>query len=351
MKKIIAFALFSLFLIEADATHNMASDISYTHISGTTYKITVRTFTNTNPSLTQADRCDIIIYFGDNDSAVAPRVNGPSSLCVTADGEPVGNFIKKNIYETTHTFPGNGTYIVSTEDPNRVAGICNIPNSVDVSFFLRAELIISGFAANNSSPQYTGIPMVVDTIGLVSYYTPALTESNGDSLSYELITPMANGVPIVGFTLPANSTNFSINPITGLVTWNTPTMICNYVYAIQVKEWKIISGNAYNIGSTMQEVWNQTEPYTSLKEGVYPSVITVFPNPSSGTVNFSIPEAFLQKPYTLEIADVAGKLVSVVDSTNKLSVITVSGLNAGVYYYTLNSSAAAPQKGIVVISF
>ncbi len=351
MKKVTFLVLFSLFVLRASATHNMASDISYTHVSGNTYKITVRTFTNTDPSLTQADRCEIVVYFGDNDSAMAPRINGSTNQCITADGEMIGNFIKKNIYETTHTFPGNGNYTVSIEDPNRVAGVCNIPNSVDVSFYLSAEIIINGFAVNNSSPQYTGIPMVTDTVGIVSYYTPELTESNGDSLSFELVVPMSSGMPVPGYSFPAYSTDFSMNPLTGLVTWNTPTMICNYVYAIKITEWKTIAGVTYNIGSTMQEIWNQTEPYTSLTENAQRSLIMVFPNPSSGSINFSIPEILLHQPYLLEITDLTGKQVRVITSVDNLNVITINGLSSGLYYYTFKSASEEPQRGTVVISF
>ena len=80
------------------ATHNRAGEITYQHISGRTYKIIVTTYTNTNPLTTQADRCDLLVRFGDADSAIAPRVNGPSLLCNTADGQSIVTFTKKNIY-------------------------------------------------------------------------------------------------------------------------------------------------------------------------------------------------------------------------------------------------------------
>lgn len=348
MKKATVTVLLSLLVLAASATHNMASDISYTHMGGNTFKITVRTFTNTDPATTQVERCDIVIYFGDGDSAMAPRINGPAFLCPTADGEPVSTFIKKNVYEITHTYPGYGVYTVTVEDPNRVDGICNIPNSVDASFYIKAEIKFNVFSATNSSPDYTGIPMVADTVGIASYYTPALTETDGDSLSYELFTPMANGMPIPGYTLPANSIDFSINPLTGLVTWNVPTTICNYVYAIKITEWKTVAGVAYNIGTTMQEVWNQGTAYTDIAEQKL-SLLKVYPNPSSGTVHFSVPETFAKESYSIEIFNSMGQYITKPAVSGSGTVI-VNNLSKGTYFFCLKNTGTTIGRGTFIVS-
>lgn len=349
MKKITVFVFLLLFALKSGATHNMASDISYTYISGNTFKITVRTFTNTDPATTQADRCEIVIYFGDGDSVMAPRINGPANNCTSADGEQIDTFIKKNIYETTHTYPGFGIYTVSIEDPNRVSGICNIPNSVDVSFWLGAEIKLSSFSSSNSSPQYTGTPMVTDTVGIVSYYTPLLIEADSDSLSYELITPMSNGMPVAGYTQPASSTDFSINPVTGLVTWNAPTMICNFVYAIKITEWRTIAGAVYAIGSTMQEVWNQGAAYTGILERQY-SLMRVYPNPSSGTVNFSVPETLVDEFYSLKILNSLGQQVTIVDGKHSSETLTLKNLGKGTYFYILMTASGKAERGTFIVS-
>jgi hypothetical protein len=344
MKKATVTVLLSLLVLAASATHNMASDISYTHMGSNTFKITVRTFTNTDPNTTQADRCEIVIYFGDGDSAMAPRINGPASLCATADGQPIATFIKKNIYEVTHTYPGYGMYTISIEDPNRVAGICNIPNSVDVSFWFGAEIILSAYSLNSSSPQYTGIPMIVDTVGIVSYYTPAFTDAGGDSLSYELVTPMSNGTPVTGYTPPANSTDFSINPVTGLVTWNTPTTICNYVYAIKIKKWRTINGASYNIGTTMQEVWNQGIPFTALTELNQP-LVKVYPNPSNGLFTLEFKN---YQNASVTVLNMFGEKVLEEKATSLKSTLDLSNQPAGMYWCELKSSEGIKNIKLVV---
>ncbi len=109
MKKLFSFFLLSILSFSASATHNMAADISYQHVSARTYKIIVTTYTNADPATTSADRCQLTVYFGDGDSAVAPRVNGSSfGLCSGSipDGEPLtncfGRSMKKNLI-----VPGN----------------------------------------------------------------------------------------------------------------------------------------------------------------------------------------------------------------------------------------------------
>lgn len=161
MKKLLIAFLLIFPVSFASATHNMAGDISYTHISGYTYKITVRTFTNT--SGTSADRCELIMYLGNSDSVIVPRTNGPSIICpATHDGVMISacaSGVKYNIYETMYSFAAPGAYFISVEDPNRSAGICNIPNSVNVSFFLQAELVINPFlGSNNAQPEVSVYP-------------------------------------------------------------------------------------------------------------------------------------------------------------------------------------------------
>ncbi|MCW3071823.1 MAG: hypothetical protein JWO44_1713 [Bacteroidetes bacterium] len=129
MKKLLCSFLLLSFFNAAFATHNMAGQFSYTHLSGNTYEFTVKTFTNT--SGTTADRCELIIYFGDGDSAIVPRSNGPSGTCSAPalDGIIMSHCsgpLKYNVYVTAHTYAAPGTYMLRMDDPNRSAAISNI---------------------------------------------------------------------------------------------------------------------------------------------------------------------------------------------------------------------------------
>ena len=194
MKKIVAFAfLFLIGLTNVFATHNRAGEITYQHISGYTFKVIVTTYTNTYN--TTADRCELSVLFGDGDSAIAPRINGNiGPLCPnTHDGVMINSNTKLNIYEVVHTYPGSGNYFITMEDPNRNAGICNIPNSVNQSFFLRTELVINPFLGYNSSPTLLNPPIDDACIGECFEHNPGAYDADGDSLSYSLVACYANG--------------------------------------------------------------------------------------------------------------------------------------------------------------
>lgn len=240
----------------AFATHNRAGEITYQYISGRTYKIIVTTYTNTDPNTTMADRCDLIVYFGDSDSATAPRVNGPSNLCSTADGVPIATYTKKNIYEIIHTYPGDGSYVIRMEDPNRNAGICNIPNSVDQSFFIQTELIINPWLGTNSSPTLLNPPIDEACTGECFEHNPGAFDADGDSLYYSLTTCYANGNTIFGYSYPPNMSPNDIDPVKGDLVWCTPTMICQYNIAILIKEYRRspYDNKRYYIGSILRDM-------------------------------------------------------------------------------------------------
>jgi hypothetical protein len=226
--------LFIIFSITAYATHNKAGEITYSHILGNTYKVLVTTYTNTYG--TTADRCQLTVHFGDGDSAIAPRINGPLSMCPGAhDGVLIGDSTKLNIYEAIHTFPGSGSFTITVEDPNRNDGICNIPGSVNASFFLHTQLIINPFTGSNNSVQFLAPPLFNALIGIPYIQNVTAYDPDGDVLTYDLIPCMANAQAIAGYSTPAG---IIVNNLSGEVSWNTPSVICQYSFAVKISEWK-----------------------------------------------------------------------------------------------------------------
>src|SRR5688500_7177183 len=101
MKKAILFLVLALALLTAHATHNRAGEISYRCMGGYSYEITVTTYTKIGTNIV-ADRCELTVYFGDGDSAILPRINGPSADCSPArDGVSISSDMQLNIYRTT----------------------------------------------------------------------------------------------------------------------------------------------------------------------------------------------------------------------------------------------------------
>ena len=192
---------------QAVATHNRAGEITYRQTGPLTFEITLITFTDPT-TLAHQQRTELYFAFSDNTQDTFPRIS--ETL--------VGASISRNEYVGTHTFPSVGTYIISVEDPNRNAGVINIPNSVDVSFYLESILLINPLVGNNSSPILLNLPIDKAVVGIPFIHNPSAYDADGDSLSYALITCKGeDGNDIMGYQFPDASNNLSIDASGNLV--------------------------------------------------------------------------------------------------------------------------------------
>ncbi len=262
---VIIFCVGSFF--SANATHNRAGEITYKWMYGTTYGFTLTTYTADGPQI--ADRCRDTIYFGDGAFTVVERSNGPlmnSDCGITPAGQTfaiIPNF-KKNVYITTHTYNGPGTFKVYMFDRNRNAGVINIPGSVNQPFYLEALIKINQFGGANSSAQFTFLPYDDACLGKCFYHNPGAFDPDGDSLSYELTTckgedPVSGtiGVTIPGYSFPdpGNGGTYNIHPTTGTLTWCTPQLLGEYNAAFIVKEWRKNYDGVYEmVGYVMRDM-------------------------------------------------------------------------------------------------
>lgn len=247
MKKILSIIIFSLFSLQvAFGTHQRAGEITYKWISGLTYEVTIVTYTYT-PSL--ADRPELTINWGDGTSDIVERVSKV---------DIVPNVISRNIYTYKggtsggrHTYPAPGAYTLWLEDPNRNYGIVNIPNSVNVPFYLETELIINPFLGPNNSPDLLNPPIDNACINQIFIHNPWALDPDGDSLSYRIDTCMTSGgYDIPGFFQPPASHYISVDPITGDLTWDSPIYNGEYNVAILIEEWR----NGIKIGSVLRDL-------------------------------------------------------------------------------------------------
>lgn len=248
------------------ATHNRAGEITYKWISGYTYSITLTTYTDDGPSV--ADRCQMTIYTGEG-SCVAVRENGasaPSSATcpVSKLGEILKPGFKKNVYSCVHTYGGQGIYKIYVFDTNRNSGIVNIPNSVNQPFYIESLLTISAFLGPNNSSVLSFVPIDEAALNKCFYHNTGAYDIDGDSLSYELIMCKGEdafgniGVTIPGYSFPTNGTggNFSIDSLTGTLSWCSPQQAGEYNVAILIKEWRRsgCSGNYALIGFVTRDM-------------------------------------------------------------------------------------------------
>ncbi|MEO5571744.1 MAG: gliding motility-associated C-terminal domain-containing protein [Bacteroidia bacterium] len=237
MKKILLLFLPAIFTsLFVHATHNRAGEITFKQLNGLNYEITIVTYTKNSAP---ADRPYLPINWGDGTSDSLPRING-NGIIIATD-------IKKNIYIGTHVYPGTSTYIVNFEDPNRVGGIVNIPGSVNVPFYLESKLIISSALGFNNSVQLLQPPIDDGAVNQLFIHNPNAYDPDGDSLSYELIECKGSGgLPIPGFQPLSSyaSDSCTMDPVTGDLVWDSPTLVGIFNVAFLVIEWR----NGYRIG-------------------------------------------------------------------------------------------------------
>ncbi len=235
MKLVRFFLLFVfVFLIceNSFATHNRAGEISYqwigTDSTDLTYKIIIVTYTKTSspidrPALDQ-------VYLGDNSAPVT--FNRRSSTQLVGD-------ITRNIYDYIHTYNGNGSFKISFVDPNRNEGVINIPNSVEVPFYVESILVINPYLGPNSSPVLTYPPIDHGCVGRIFIHNPGAHDPEGDSLTYELVPCGGeSGLPIPGYTYPNATHSFTLDRFTGDLIWDEPASPGEYNVAFNVIQWK-----------------------------------------------------------------------------------------------------------------
>ncbi len=252
--------LISLFLCswELHATHQRAAEITYRWIQGLTYEITITMYTYT-PSPADDVRTSLPIRWGDNTMSDIPRI--------TFQSLPENYTL--NVYQMNHTFPGNGSYVISVEDPNRNFGVVNIPNSVNVPIYVESTLVINTFLGENNSVQLLNAPIDQGCVGKTYVHNPSAYDPDNDSLSFALVNCRGSqGLEIPGYTLPMASLSFSIDSQTGDLVWDTPILQGEYNVAFEITEWR----NGTKIGSVVRDMQiligacNNNPPVISLNE-------------------------------------------------------------------------------------
>lgn len=241
------------------ATHNRAGEITLSRISDLTYEITITTFTY---SLSPASnsRNYLTVDWGDNSSSQADRI---SILMLE-------NYYQRNVYVSTHTFPGPGTYSIVVEDPNRNYGVVNIPNSVNVIFSVKTIITISPELGDNSTPVLLNYPIDRAALNQTFIHNPAAFDYEGDSLSYSLtVCTKENGEEIEDYEFPAASDTLYVDPITGDLVWDAPMETGIYNIAMNIEEWR----EGVKIGNIARDM--QIDVYETLNR---PPVTDSIPN-------------------------------------------------------------------------
>ncbi len=335
------------------ATHNRAGEITYRYIGTPSlpynYEITVTTYTKW-VGTGGTDKCELSVHFGDGDTAIAPRVNGPSVNCgSTADGVLLTSDTRYNVYVITHNYDGPGNYFITMEDPNRNSGICNITDSDNKSFFLRSELVISPFLVQNNSPILLNSPLDDACVNVCFEHNPGAYDIDGDSLSYSLSVCYANGAPLstpFEWTFPPNMGPGSIDALSGDLVWCVPNTICDYNVAILIKEYRLLPGTSfrYYIGSVLRDMQIEVKSCSNNPPTINPINDTCV---VAGTnLNFSVNASDVESlPLTLSAT--GGPFVL----TPSATFVTITGLGTASGIFNWNPNCSQVQLLPYLVTF
>lgn len=264
LKTLLILSLFTFFGSGiAHATHNRAGEITYRWISGFTYEATITTYAKLSAP---ADRCQLDLNWGDGTTSTLPRVNGsPVGNCApTATmGVDIGNDVKLNIYRGQHTYQSAGFYLLSMQDLNRNAGVNNIPNSVNVPFYITSGLLINPAIGPNSSPRLLNPPLDDGCTGKLFIHNPSAFDDDGDSLYYDLVNCRGlGGTEILETYAPGIVQDaVGIDAITGDFRWDVPRNIGQFNFAIRINEYRRgPNGNYQQIGFVVRDLQININP-------------------------------------------------------------------------------------------
>ncbi len=224
----------------AYATHNRAGEITYIQTGDLTIIATITTYTKASSE--QADRDTLTINWGDGTSSRLPRING------NGNGQFLPGDLKYNIYVGEHTFPGRSTYTLSMRDPNRIGNILNInnSNSISVQFYIETTLTLFNpqFQGYNNSAILLQPPVDEACVQQRFIHNPNAYDIDGDSLSFELLTPLEDeNLPVPNYVFPNAITpgpnnQISFNQGTGEFIWESPQRVGEYNVAIRINEYR-----------------------------------------------------------------------------------------------------------------
>ncbi|GAB2764917.1 hypothetical protein GCM10027275_02690 [Rhabdobacter roseus] len=258
------FFVFLLLLIgqRAAATHVRAGEITAKRISTTslTYEITFTGYFDiqNGPAASEA-QVDVQFFVGDT---------GPIRVERKIPYPNIGNNTTRNEYTFVYTFSAPGRFRISVRLDNRNNSVLNIgpPPTQELNFYVQSTLVINESLGQNRTPVLLNAPIDLAAVGQRYIHNPNAFDADGDSLSYRPVVPQQGTTRGNGQNLQYVDPNqvqpvgpredggtpatFSINPITGDLIWDAPSIPGYYNVAFVVEEWR----NGVKIGEIVRDM-------------------------------------------------------------------------------------------------
>ncbi len=254
------------------ATHIRAGEIIVERISpqSLTFRITVIGYTDTESTVEFGGGR---LEFGDGTSVDIDTEND-FFLKEQLEGQ-----IALNVFVITHTYPAPRNYTLRFKEFNRNGGILNMANSVETPFYVETNITIDPIIGLNNSPQLLIPPIDRAATGVTYFHNPGAFDPDGDSLSYQIVTPKQDiELDVNDYSLPnvqkhylgldyatANENQdgvptYTLDPVTGDLIWDAPGIPGEYNVAFIVEEWRIVEGQWLKLGYVTRDMQIIVEP-------------------------------------------------------------------------------------------
>jgi hypothetical protein len=248
MEKFTKFLLLPFLLIlfqsvSLKASHIRAGEIIAENVNSSplSWKFTLIMFTDLSSDVRSTE---VEFNFGDGSPSVVVPRNFFADL---------GNGTGENHFEVVHTFNSaiGARFVVSATEENRNACIINFDNSVNSPFHIETEIILDAAVGINATPRFTQIPVVNATLRQKWIFdNGGFDPDPDDSVSYEWTVPkLSKGTDVLNYTDPDDFSGgltedgtapafMDLNPVTGVITWDAPSIRGCFNIAFNIVEWK-----------------------------------------------------------------------------------------------------------------
>ena len=252
MKKLFTLLVVIGLSMSSYSTHLMGGQITASYLSsdsnGSHYVVTLDAYRDTlGIPMDLSQQLDIYMldsslnyqYIGS--PTISFGVGGIMSSMSSVYGVEIYHFVD------TITFATNGNYVIKWTDCCRNGAIINMlaPLSENMTF---ATILTVDNSNPNSSPTFLADPVTYLPTNTVWQYNPLPFDPDGDSLSWSMSVPYSGGVNAIPDTVSgyeylddttySNSTApFSIDPITGQITWSAK-LVGNFVVSFAIQEYR-----------------------------------------------------------------------------------------------------------------
>ncbi len=247
---------------EVKATHIRAGEITVERLgcgSGLTFRITVTGWVDLESTVEFGGG---FLDFGDGSDPINLR-----DAAILIKEQDLGNNVGVVQFQIDHAFSANGVFVLSYLEANRNAGILNMNNSVETTFYIETLVNIDSFLGCSNSPVLLIPPIDEGCVGSIFFHNPGAYDEDGDSISYHLTIPRRDrGTDVSNYRFPNDPsfggttedgdipTLFSIDVATGDIIWNAPAVEGEYNIAFEIKEWRKKANEAFLMSITVRDM-------------------------------------------------------------------------------------------------